>query len=196
MWNEPTKERLAKIPKLYETEDIPLQDKDIYLHFFISGCDWYIAEFNKGKVHPRQYGHFPRILARHVRERGDLKLEEAIKKMTSMIAARIGSQDRGIISENKFADIVIFNPVTIQDKATWDNPHQYPEGIDYVFVNGSWRIGGPTPTATPDTPGSVEIGRDGADRGNYFKGSIDYVAIFNSVLSNTKIQAHAIGGID
>jgi hypothetical protein len=46
MWNEPTKERLAKIPKLYETEDIPLQDKDIYLHFFIGGCDWYIAEYD------------------------------------------------------------------------------------------------------------------------------------------------------
>ena len=94
------------------------------------------AVYGKGKIHPRHYGHFPRILARHVRERGDLRIEEAIRKMTSFPASRIGAHHRGIISEGKYADIVIFDPETIQDKATWDNPHQYPEGIDYVFVNG------------------------------------------------------------
>jgi len=95
-----------------------------------------IAVYNKGKIHPRHYGHFPRILARHVRETGDLRLEEAIRKMTSFPASRIGARDRGVLSEGKYADVVIFDLETIQDKATWDNPHQYPEGIDYVFVNG------------------------------------------------------------
>ncbi|HUU29888.1 MAG TPA: D-aminoacylase [archaeon] len=94
------------------------------------------AEYNKGKIHPRHYGCFPRVLALYVRERGELRLEEAIRKMTSFPASRIGAQDRGIISEDKYADIVIFDPETVQDKATWDNPHQYPEGLDYVFVNG------------------------------------------------------------
>lgn len=95
-----------------------------------------VSVFNKGKIHPRYYGNFPRILGLHVRERKDLSLEEAIRKMTSLPASRLGVYDRGIISEGKCADIVIFDPDTIRDKATWDNPHQYPEGIDCVMVNG------------------------------------------------------------
>jgi N-acyl-D-amino-acid deacylase len=95
-----------------------------------------LAEYGRGKIHPRHYGHFPRILARHVRERGDLRLEEAIRKMTSFPAGKIGLHDRGLLREGRYADIVVFDPDTIRDKASWDNPHQYPEGIDYVFVNG------------------------------------------------------------
>jgi N-acyl-D-aspartate/D-glutamate deacylase len=71
-----------------------------------------------------------------VRDRGDLSLEQAIRKMTSMPAARIGCRNRGILSEGKYADIVIFDLNKIQDKATFTDPHQYPEGIDYVLVNG------------------------------------------------------------
>lgn len=100
------------------------------------GSDAGNAGWNKGKVHPRHYGHFPRIIALHVRDRGDLSLEEAVRKMTSMPAARIGCRDRGILSEGKYADIVIFDLNKIQDKATFVDPHQYPEGIDYVLVNG------------------------------------------------------------
>jgi dihydroorotase/N-acyl-D-amino-acid deacylase len=95
-----------------------------------------IAVLGKGKPHPRHYGHFPRILAYHVRDRGDLQLEEAVRKMTSLPASRIGEKNRGILTEGKYADIVIFDLSTIQDKATFEDPHQYPAGIDYVFVNG------------------------------------------------------------
>jgi N-acyl-D-aspartate/D-glutamate deacylase len=100
------------------------------------GSDAGNAILNKGKVHPRHYGHFPRIIALHVRDRGDLSLEEAIRKMTSMPAARIGCRDRGILSDGKYADIVVFDYEDIQDKATFIDPHQYPEGIEYVIVNG------------------------------------------------------------
>ena len=100
------------------------------------GSDGHITEMNVGVPHPRNYGTFPRILRVYVRENGLLSLEEAVKKMTSMPAGRIGIRDAGIISTGKRADIVIFDPGTIADKATYLAPHQYPVGIDYVFVNG------------------------------------------------------------
>jgi N-acyl-D-aspartate/D-glutamate deacylase len=100
------------------------------------GSDAGNAFMNVGKVHPRHYGHFPRIIAYHVREKGDLRLEYAIKKMTSFPAQKAGIRNRGLISEGKFADIVIFDFDKILDKATFMDPHQYCEGIEYVFVNG------------------------------------------------------------
>jgi len=98
--------------------------------------DGHITEMNIGVPHPRNYGTFPRVLAEYVREKGIITLEEAIRKMTSMPASRIGIKDAGIILVNKRADIVVFNPLTIKDKATFEKPHQYPEGIEYVIVNG------------------------------------------------------------
>ncbi|MEQ9593562.1 MAG: amidohydrolase family protein, partial [Cyclobacteriaceae bacterium] len=93
-----------------------------------------------GHPHPRWYGTFPRVLAVYTRERNVLTLEEAVKKMTSMPADRLGLSTRGRIQENTFADIVIFNPQTVADKATFQNPHQYPEGIDYVMINGTLAV--------------------------------------------------------
>ena len=90
----------------------------------------------KGKPHPRSYGTFPRVLGRYVREERILTLENAIRKMTSLPAQRLGLRDRGIIREGMYADITIFNPETIRDRATYQNPHQYPDGIEYVIVNG------------------------------------------------------------
>lgn len=89
-----------------------------------------------GKPHPRNYGTFPRVLAKYVREEKLLSLEEAIRKMTSLPAGKFGIQDRGILREGFRADVVIFDPLIIKDKATFDEPHQYPEGIRYVIVNG------------------------------------------------------------
>lgn len=89
-----------------------------------------------GAIHPRYYGTYPRILSKFVREEELLLLEQAIRKMTSFPAQRLGLRDRGIIKEGTWADIVIFNPNTIKDKATYENPHQFPEGIPYVIVNG------------------------------------------------------------
>jgi N-acyl-D-amino-acid deacylase len=89
-----------------------------------------------GKPHPRVYGSFPRILGRYVRERKDLTLEEAVRKMTSFPARRFGLQDRGLVAEGKAADLVVFDPRTVLDRATYEDPRQYPEGIHHVIVNG------------------------------------------------------------
>ena len=94
------------------------------------------VSFGKGALHPRCFGTYPRILGKYVREEGLLTLEQAIRKMTSFPAQKLGLQDRGLLLENNWADIVIFDPDTIIDKATYAKPYQIPEGIDYVIVNG------------------------------------------------------------
>ncbi len=91
---------------------------------------------SEGLPHPRNYGAFPRFIARYVREKKVLSLPEAIKKMTYMPAEKMGLKGRGHIAKGKFADIVVFDFNTIKDTATFLNPHRYPEGIDYVIVNG------------------------------------------------------------
>jgi N-acyl-D-amino-acid deacylase len=93
-----------------------------------------------GKPHPRVYGTFPRVLGKYVRERKDLTLVEAIRKMTSLPAQRLGLKDRGILSEGKAADIVVFDPEAVIDRATYENPRQYPEGIQHVIVNGALSV--------------------------------------------------------
>jgi N-acyl-D-amino-acid deacylase len=87
-------------------------------------------------VHPRSYGCYPRILGRWVRDERLISMEEAIRKTTSLPAQLLGLRDRGLIREGMWADIVVFDPKTVIDKATFENPHQYPEGIKYVIVNG------------------------------------------------------------
>ncbi len=89
-----------------------------------------------GKYHPRFYGTYPRILGKYVREEKLLTLEDAIRRMTYFPALRLGLTDRGLIKENFCADLAIFDPNTIIDKATFEDPHQFPEGIPYVIVNG------------------------------------------------------------
>ena len=91
----------------------------------------------QGSPHPRAYGTFPRILGKYVREEKVLSLPAAVSAMTGRAAAQIGIRDRGKIGPGLYADIVIFDPATIGDKATYENPHQYPTGIDYVIVNGN-----------------------------------------------------------
>lgn len=88
-------------------------------------------------VNPRTYGNYPTILGDFVREESTLGLEEAIRKMTGFPAQRLGLQDRGILKDGMLADIVVFNPNTVQTAATIDDPKQHPIGIDYVFVNGT-----------------------------------------------------------
>ncbi|MFW9781126.1 MAG: amidohydrolase family protein [Candidatus Heimdallarchaeota archaeon] len=86
--------------------------------------------------HPRTFGTFPRVLGKYVREEKLLTIENAIRKMTSFPAQRLGLRDRSLIREGNWADIVIFNPETIKDNTTYEEPHQFPEGIRYVLVNG------------------------------------------------------------
>ncbi len=89
-----------------------------------------------GKPHPRAYGTYPRVLGRYVRKSHDLSIEEAIRKMTSYPAQRLRLADRGIIRVGAWADLVIFDPTTIIDTATYAKPARYPQGIRYVIVNG------------------------------------------------------------
>ena len=90
----------------------------------------------KGHPHPRNYGTFPRILARYVREKNTLNLESAIHKMTSMPAARCGILDRGILRPGLKADIVVFDPKSISDRSTFTDPHHYSTGISWILING------------------------------------------------------------
>ena len=91
---------------------------------------------SSGKPHPRSYGTFPRFLGRYVREKGVVSLEEGIRKMTSLPASRLNLSQRGAILPGFWGDITIFNPATVSDTATFDNPHSYPTGISHVLVNG------------------------------------------------------------
>jgi dihydroorotase/N-acyl-D-amino-acid deacylase len=92
---------------------------------------------SRSHPHPRWYGTFPRVLGRYVRELKTVSLTEAVQKMTSMNAEKINITDRGLLKEGYWADVTIFDPDTVADKATFENPHQYPVGIPYVIVNGS-----------------------------------------------------------
>ena len=94
----------------------------------------------RGKPHPRYYGTFPRILGRYVREENVLTLEDAIRKMTSLAAQRLGLKDRGLLKEGMFADVVVFDYDKIIDNATFENPHQYSVGVNYLIINGKMVI--------------------------------------------------------
>ncbi len=90
----------------------------------------------RGKPHPRNYGTFPRLLGKYVRQDKVLSAEEMIRKETSVPAARFGLEKRGLVKAGHYADLVVFDPDRIEDRADWVNPHQYPAGVDYVIVNG------------------------------------------------------------
>ncbi len=92
--------------------------------------------FGLGKPHPRHFGTYPRVLGKYVREEGVMRFEDAIRKMTSFPAQRFGILDRGILRPGLHADVAIIDQERVIDKATFENPHQWPEGIPYVIVNG------------------------------------------------------------
>ncbi len=98
--------------------------------------DGRLSKPGEGKPHPRGYGTFPRVLGHYVRELGLLTLEQGVHKMTGMPAARLGLTSRGVLTEGGMADVVVFDAATIIDRSTFEDPHQYPAGIDYVLVNG------------------------------------------------------------
>jgi dihydroorotase/N-acyl-D-amino-acid deacylase len=90
----------------------------------------------KEHPHPRAYGAFPRILRKYVREEKKLRLEEAIRKFSALPAQKMRLSDRGVLKAGMWADVVVFDPETITDKATFENPNQLSEGMQYVLVNG------------------------------------------------------------
>ncbi|MGO8989467.1 MAG: N-acyl-D-amino-acid deacylase family protein [bacterium] len=93
-------------------------------------------DIGEGRPHPAAYGTYPRILGKYVREEKLLSLEEAVRKMTSFPASRLNLKGRGLVREGYFADLVIFDEARITDKATYENPRQFPEGVEHVIVNG------------------------------------------------------------
>ncbi len=107
--------------------------KEPYVAFSSDGS---LTEFGQGFPHPRAYGSFPRVFRKYVREDKVIALEDAVRKMTSYPAQILGMQDRGQIAIGTWADITIFDPATIADKSTYENPHQYSVGVSYVLVNG------------------------------------------------------------
>jgi N-acyl-D-amino-acid deacylase len=111
------------------------------------------------KPSPRTYGSFPRILGQFVRDDRRLSLEEAVRKMTSAPAARLGLRDRGLLREGYVADLVIFDPARVRSNATYDDPRQFPDGIEYVAVNGTLVVDGGRHTGA--LPGrALRHGRD------------------------------------
>ena len=121
--------------------------------YTMASSDGALALPGEGQPHPRNNGAFARRLALYVRERGVVDLEFAIRSMTSLPAAVFGLTDRGVIRPGAFADLAIFDPARVQDRATYTEPHHLAEGISYVLVNGSIRM--EEKTFAPGTAGKV-----------------------------------------
>ncbi|OFW11511.1 MAG: aminoacylase [Acidobacteria bacterium RIFCSPLOWO2_02_FULL_67_36] len=93
--------------------------------------------FTKSSAHPRAYGNFARLLGKYVREEKVIPLEEAVRRLSGLPASNLELDRRGFLKEGMFADVVVFDPATIADRATFENPHQYATGVKHVFVNGT-----------------------------------------------------------
>jgi len=119
--------------------------------------DGEVPAFGRGNPHPRSYGTFARVLGVYVREKHVLTLEDAVRRMTSFPAARMGLHDRGVLRPGMKADVTIFDPVRVRDVATFTAPHQYAEGFSFVLVNGQVVFEGSDMTAA--RPGRVLYGR-------------------------------------
>ncbi len=115
-----------------------------------------VVPFGVGVPHPRNYGTFPRVLGTYVREKGLLRIEDAVRKMTSLPAGRIGVFDRGLLRPGMKADIVVFDAETIADKSEFGDPHHYAAGVSFVIVNGAIVLDDGAMTA--GRPGKVLLG--------------------------------------
>jgi N-acyl-D-amino-acid deacylase len=129
------RKRVDTIYFLMDEENLKLQLRQPWIKFGTDAAG-HDPEKPDGLVHPRSYGTFPRILGKYVRDEGVLTLEDAIRKMTSAVADRLSIRDRGLLREGLRADIVVFDPATIADRATFDGPHQTSVGVREVYVNG------------------------------------------------------------
>ena len=127
--------RLAKINYSMSEENVAMQLRRPWV---VIGSDagGFDPDSARNLTHPRAYGTYPRILGKYVRQDSLFTLEEAVRKMTSGVAARLKLRDRGLLREGMYADIVVFDPATIIDRATFEQPHQLSVGVKHVFVNG------------------------------------------------------------
>ena len=112
--------------------------------------------FGRASPHPRSYGTFVRVLGRYVRDLKVLGLEDAIRRMSSYPAQRIGLTDRGILREGMKGDLVMFDPETVSDMSTFERPHQYAQGVSLVVING--QIAFENGAMTPARPGKILYG--------------------------------------
>ena len=104
---------------------------------FMAACtDGWIPEYGNGLTHPRSYGTFTRRIRRYVYDLGVIELPFAIHSATGLPAEIIGLTDRGLVEEGQWADLIVFDPTRIRDRATYRDPHRYSEGIDWVLLNG------------------------------------------------------------
>ncbi len=141
---------------IYHSMDERDVERILRYPYTMVGSDGGVREMGDGVPHPRSYGTNARVLARYVRDRKVIRLEEAIRKMTSLPAQRFGLVDRGILRPGLWADLVVFDEKTVVDRATFDKPHAYTEGFHHVLVNGVqvWRDG----QHTGSKPGRVLLG--------------------------------------
>ncbi|NIP59020.1 MAG: amidohydrolase family protein, partial [Gemmatimonadetes bacterium] len=131
-------QRIGTIYFLMSEENVALQIRQPWIKFGTDagGVDPVRAD-EVGLVHPRSYGTFPRILGRYVREEEVIPLEDAVRKATSAVATRLSLEDRGLLKEGFYADVVVFDPAAIVDRATFQEPHRLSTGVRHVIVNGT-----------------------------------------------------------
>jgi N-acyl-D-aspartate/D-glutamate deacylase len=129
----------GSVPTVYfhhAEEDMQFALRQPFVSVGSDGTAVKIGATAQGHPHPRYYGTFPRVLGRYVREQKLLTLEDAVRKMTSANTAKIGIHDRGLLRPGQWADVTVFDAERVIDNATYEKPHQYATGIEYVVVNG------------------------------------------------------------
>jgi N-acyl-D-amino-acid deacylase len=131
-----TDARVGMLVFLMSEPNVEMQMRQPWMKFGTDADGWDPDSAAKGLTHPRAYGTYPRILGHYVRDRRVMPLEEAVRKMTSAVADRLSIRGRGLLREGMFADVVVFDPATVADKATFPAPHQLSVGIRHVLVNG------------------------------------------------------------
>src|SRR6266404_4628404 len=128
---------------LFQLDEADLRAALVHPHVMIGSDGSALAPYGplgEGKPHPRSYGTFPRVLGEYAREQRTLPLATAVHKMTGLPAARLGLRDRGVVRPGARADLVVFDARRVADRATYEDPHRYPEGIEHVVVNGRFVV--------------------------------------------------------
>jgi dihydroorotase/N-acyl-D-amino-acid deacylase len=131
-----TDAKVGMLVFMMSEENVEMQMQQPWIKFGTDADGWDPDSASKGLTHPRAYGTFPRILGHYVRDRKVMPLEDAVRKASSAVAARLSIPDRGLLKEGMYADVVVFDPATIADKADFLQPHQLSVGMQHVFVNG------------------------------------------------------------
>ncbi len=135
------RQRIATIYFMLSEENLALQLRQPWIKI-ATDAGGSNPETDKSPVHPRTYGTYPRVLGKYSREEHVMPLEEAVRKMTSAVANRLSLFDRGLLREGLMADVVVFDPAQVIDRATFEQPHQISAGVPYVLVNGALVVDG------------------------------------------------------